>query len=170
MFNVKLSTVRNMKRLRINVLVLVRPSGSRTLFSASFSTLARGSSDGMFCARGELPHASASCPGINLILGTLAVRTLLLSMFHNVLPVTLSISPRMILESCALKAGLPIGLSGVIIWAGVAAPLPLLPLPPLPRPGHLGSLVAGMMHPLEGTLRCTDVDLTIGQSSRVDNM
>ena len=43
MFNAKLSTVRNMKRLRICVLVSVCPSGSVTLFSASFSALALGS-------------------------------------------------------------------------------------------------------------------------------
>ena len=75
----------------------------------------------------------------------------------------------MILESCALNAGLPIGFSAVITQAGVAAPLPLLPLPPLPRPGCLGSVVAGMLHPLVGTLQYTDVDLTIGQSFRADN-
>ena len=75
----------------------------------------------------------------------------------------------MILKSCALNMGLPIGFSAVIIRAGVAAPLPLLPLPPLPCPGHLGSVVAGMLHPPEGTLQCTDVDLTIGQSFRVDD-
>ena len=76
----------------------------------------------------------------------------------------------MIRESCALNAGLPIGFSVVIIWAGVAAPLPLPPLPPLPLLGHLGSVVAGMLCPLEGTLWCTDVDLTVGQSSKVDDM
>ena len=90
-------------------------------------------------------------------------------MFHNVHPVTRSISPSIILESCALNAGLPIGFSAVITQAGVAAPLPLLPLPPLPHPGRLGSMVAHMLRPLEGTLRCTDVDLTTGQSFGVDN-
>ena len=75
----------------------------------------------------------------------------------------------MILESCALNAGLPIGFSAVIIWAGVAAPLPLLPLLPLHRPDHLGSMVAGMLRPQEGMLWCTDVDLTIGQSFRADD-
>ena len=90
-------------------------------------------------------------------------------MFHNVHPVTRSISPSMILESCALNVGLPIGFSVVITRAGVAAPLPLLPLPPLPRPGHLGSVVAHMLRSLEGTLRCTDVGLTLGQFFRVDN-
>ena len=99
-----------------------------------------------------------------------AVGMLSLAVFHNVLPETLSISPRMMLESCALNAGLLIGFSAVIIWAGVAAPLPLLPLPPLPRPGRLGSVVARMLRPLEGMLWCIDVDLTIGQSFGVDDM
>ena len=76
----------------------------------------------------------------------------------------------MILESCALNVGLPIGFSVVIIWAGVAAPLPLPPLPLLPCPGHLGSMVARNLHPLEGTLRYINVDLTIGQSFKVDDM
>ena len=116
-----------------------------------------------------MPRVAASGPGINLSPVTLAGGTLSLLMFHNVRPVTLSIFLRIILESCALKAGLPIGFSVVLVWAGVVTPHPLLPLPPLPRPGHLGSVVAGMLHPLEGTLRCTDVDLTIGQSSRADD-
>ena len=116
-----------------------------------------------------MPHVTASGPRINLLLVTLAAGTLLLSMFHNVYPVTCSISPSMILESCALNVGLLIGFSAVIIWAGVAAPLPLLPLPLLPRPGHLGSMVACMLHPLAGTLQCTDVGLTIGQSFRADD-
>ena len=76
----------------------------------------------------------------------------------------------MILESCALNAGLPIGFSAVITWAGVAAPLPLLPLPLLPLPGRLGSVVARMLRPLEGTLQCKKVGLTLGQSFRVDDM
>ena len=100
---------------------------------------------------------------------TLAGGTLSLLVFHNVHPVILSISPVIILESCALNVGLPIGFLAVIIWAGVAAPLPLLPLPPLSRPGHLGSMVAHMLHPLEGTLRCTDVGLTLGQFFGADD-
>ena len=67
----------------------------------------------------------------------------------------------MILESCALKAGSLSGFPMGLVWAVVAAPLPLLPLLPLPCPGCLGSMVAGMLRPLEGTLQCTDVDLTI---------
>ena len=101
---------------------------------------------------------------------TLAVGTLSLLMFHSVLPVTLSISPRMILESCALKAGLPIGFLAVITQAGVAAPLPLPPLPLLPRPGHLGSMVARMLCPLEGMLQCINVGSTIGQFFGADDM
>ena len=164
----RLSTVRNIKRLRICVLVSVHLSGSWTLFSALFSTLAHGGS-GMFWTQG-VPHVTASSPRPILHLVMVAVGMLLLSMFHNVLPETLSISLRMILESCALNAGLPIGFSAVITWAGVAAPLPLLPLPLLPLPGRLGSVVARMLRPLEGTLRCKNVGLTLGQSFRVDNM
>ena len=93
---------------------------------------------------------------------TLAGGTLFLSVFHNVRPVILSISPVIILESCTLNAGLPIGFS-VVIWAGVAAPLPLLPPLPLPRPGRLGNVVAHMLCPLEGTLRCKGVGLTVGR-------
>ena len=99
-----------------------------------------------------------------------AVGMLLLSKFHSVGPVTHSISPSIILESCALNAGLPIRLSAVIIWAGVVASLPLLPLPPLPRPGRLGSVAACMLHPPEGMLQCIDLDLTIGQSFGADDM
>ena len=69
----------------------------------------------------------------------------------------------MILESCALNVGLPIGFSAVIIRAGVLVPLPWLPPLPLPRPGRLGSVVARMLCPLEGTLWCTDVGLTVGR-------
>ena len=65
-------------------------------------------------------------------------------------------------ESCALNAALPIGFSAVIIWAGVVVPLPLLPPLPLPRPGHLGNVVARMLRPIEGTLRYTDVGSTVG--------
>ena len=74
---------------------------------------------------------------------TLAGGTLSLLVFHKVRPVILSISPAMILESCALNAGLPIGFLAGIIHAGVAVPLPLLPL--------------------VGTLWCTDVGLTVGR-------
>ena len=109
-----------------------------------------------------MPHVTASGPRINLLPVTLAVGMLLLSMFHSVLPVTRSTSPSMILESCALNAGLPIGFSAVILWAGVAAPLPLLPPLPLPHPGRLGNVAARMLRPLEGTLRCTDVGSTVG--------
>ena len=165
----KLSTVRIMKRLRICVLMSVHLSGSVTLFSASFSASTRGGSGRTFCAWG-VSHVTASGHGINLLPVCLAVGTLSLSMFHRVHPVTRSISPAMILESCALNAGLPIGFSAVIIWAGVAAPLPLLPPLPLPRPGHLGNVVARMLRPIEGTLRYTDVDFDLGQSSRADDM
>ena len=115
-------------------------------------------------------HVAASGPRTILCLVTPAAGTFSLSMFHNVLPETLSISLRMIRESCALKAGLPIGFSAVITQAGVAVPLPLLPPLPLPCPGCLGNVVAHMLHPLEGTLWCTDVGMMLGQSFGVDDM
>ena len=117
-----------------------------------------------------MPCVTASGPRITLILGTQAVGTLSLLTFHNVRPVTPSISLRMILESCALNVGLPIGLSAVIAQAGVAAPLPLPPLPALPCPGHLGNVVARMLCPLVGTLQYINVDLTIDQSFGADDM
>ena len=161
MFNMKLSIIRIMRRLRIGVLVSVRLSGNVTLFSALFPTTALDVSGRTFRTRG-VTCVSTSGPGINLLLVFRVIGTFPLSMFQRVLPVTCSTSPRMILESCALNVGLPIGFSAVIIWAGVAAPLPLLPPLPLPRPGHLGSMVARMLRPLQGTLRCTDVGLTVG--------
>ena len=170
MFNTRLSSVRNMKRLRICVLVSVHPSGSATLFSALFSTLAHGGSGRVFWTRGGVSRVSICGAWITLLLATQAVKTLSQLRFHNVRPVTLSISPRMIRESCALNAGLLIGFSAVIIQAGVAVPLPLPPLPVLPRPGCLGNMVACMLRPLEGTLQYINVGLTIGQSFGVDNM
>ena len=154
MFNMKLMTVRKMKRLRICVLMSVRPSGSTALLSATFSALALGASGRMFWTWGNLAHVAASGPGTNLIPVTLAAGTLPQLLFQGVLPVILSISLRMILESCALNAGSPIGFPMGLGLAGAAALAPLLPLPPLPHPGCLGSVVVGMLHPLEGTLIC----------------
>ena len=158
----KLSIVRNMKRLRICILESVCPSGSVTLCSASLCTLACGGSRRLFWTRGVRSHVAASGFRTILHLMILAAGTLSLLTFHNVLPVILSISPPIILESCALNAGLPIGFSAVIIQAGVVAPLPLLPPLPLPLLGCLGNVVARMLHPLEGMLRCTDVGLIAG--------
>ena len=213
MFNTKLSITRKMKRLRICVLVSVCPSGNVTLFSALFPTMALTGSGRTFRTRG-VTRVSVIGPGINLLPVFLVVRRFPLSMFQRVLPVTCSISPRMILESCALNAGLPIGFSvenprghqvgrmgkavvmvmmmictwklhkssldhvtwapklgspvatatsAVITRAGVVVPLLLLPPLPLPRPCHLGSVVARMLHPLVGTLQCTDVGSTVGR-------
>ena len=60
-------------------------------------------------------------------------------------------------------------------WAG-GAPLPVPPLlgfpllpPPLPRSGCLGNVAAGNLRPLEGTLRCINVDFSVDQSFGVDN-
>ena len=140
-----------------------------SLFSASFSALACGASGRMFRTQGTGPRVAASSLGATLTPVILAAGTSPLLLFQGVRPVILSISPRMILESCALKAGSPIGFPMGLVWAGVAAPLPLLPLLPLPCLGHLGSMVAGMLHPQEGMLRYINVDLTIGQSFGVDN-
>ena len=96
---------------------------------------------------------------------TLAGGTLSLLSFHKVRPVIHSISPVIIWESCALNAALPIGFSAVIIWAGVAAPLPLFPPLPLPRPGRLGHVVARMLCPLVGMPQCLNVDLMISNVS-----
>ena len=161
MFNMKLSIVRNMKRLRICILVSVCLSGNVTLFSASFPATVLDGSGRTFRTRG-VSRVPTSGPGINLLPVFLVVGTFPLSTFQRVLPVTRLISPRMILESCAWNVGLPIGFSAVIIWAGVAVPLPLLPPLPLPPPGCLGNVVASMLHPLGGMLRCTDVGSTAG--------
>ena len=163
MFNARLSTVRIMKRLRICVLVSVHPSGSVTLFSASISSRARGIAGWLFWTQCSISHVPASDPRINLTLVILAGGMLSLWTFHNVRPVILSISPAMILESCALNAALLIGFLAVIIWAGVVAPLPLLPPLPLPRPGRLGSVVARNLHPLEGTLQYINGGSTVGR-------
>ena len=162
MFNTKLSIVRKMKRLRTCVLVSVCPSGNVTLFSASFPTTALNVSGRTFQTQ-CISRVSTSGPRINLLPGLQVIRTFPLSTFQRVLPVTRSISPRMILESCALNAGVPIGFSAVIVWAGVVVPLPLLPPLPLPCPGHLGNVAARMLRPPEGMLRYTDVGSTVGQ-------
>ena len=152
----------------ICVLMSVCPFEGTTLFSAPFSTLAGGGTVMTLFTQGVMSRVAAS--GFNLILVILAAGTLFLLLFQSVRPVILSISPSMALESCALNAGsLNWFLMGLVLAGGIP-PLPLLPLPPLPRSGHLGSVVADMLHPLEGTLWCTDVDLTIGQSFRVDDM
>ena len=143
-------TTRKMKRLRICVLMSVHPLGSMPLWLA----LAPGAAGRLFSTWSGILHVAASGPGTNLFPVTLAVGTLPLLLFQGVLPVSLSISPRMILESCALNGGSPSGFPMGLVLAGVATPLPLLPLPPLPHPGHLGSVVARMLHPLEGTLIC----------------
>ena len=161
MFNAKLMTTRKMRRLRICVLVSVHPLGSMPLFSALFSALARWASGRLFSTQSSVLCVTATGPGTNLFPVTLAVGTSPRLLFQGVLPVSLLISPRIILESCALKAGSWSGFLMGLVLAGVATPLPL---PPLPRLGHLGSVVAHMLHPLIGMLRNINVDLTIGQS------
>ena len=156
MFNMKLITTNAMRRLRIWVLMFSCLFEGMTLFSASFSALAGGASVTTLVTRGVLPRVAVSWS--NLIVAILAAGTLPLVMFQGVRPVILSISPSMALESCALNAGSLNGFLMGLVLAGGVPPLPLLPLPPLPRSGCLGSMVAGMLCPYEGTLRCTDVD------------
>ena len=107
-------------------------------------------------SQGVVPRVAASRS--NLIPVILAAGTLPQLLFQGVHPVSLSISPRIALESCALKAGSPNGFLMGLVWAGGVPPLPLLPLPPLPHSGRLGRVVAGNLCPLIGTLQYTDVD------------
>ena len=132
------------------------PSGGMSLFSTTFSALAGGASMMTLSTRGVRPRVATS--GSNLILMILAAGTLPQLLFQGVRPVILSISPRMTLESCALNAGSSNGFLMGLVWAGGVTPQPLLPFPPLPHSGHLGSVVAGNLHPLIGTLWYTDVD------------
>ena len=114
-------------------------------------------------------------PESNPILVILAVGTPSLVAFQGVRPVTRSISPRTRWVSCALKAGSASGFLSVLVWVG-GAPLPVPPLPgfplllpPPPRSGRLGNVVAGNLCPLIGTLRCTDEDFSVDQSSGADD-
>ena len=168
MFNAKLMTTNMMKKLRINVLMSAHPFRRVPLFSALFSALAHGASGTTLLTQSCMSHVATS--RFNLIPVILAAGMLSLLLFQGVRPLILSISPRMILESCALNAGSPIGFPTGLVWAGGAAPLPLHPLPPLPRPGCLGSVVVDSLHPLVGTLQYKIAGWPIGQSSGVDDM
>ena len=150
MFNVKLMTTNVIRRLRIWVLVFSCPFEGKTLFSALFSALAHGASATTLLTRGTISRVAAA--RFNLTPVILAAGTLSLLLFQGVRPVILSISPRIVLASCALNVGCPNGFPMGLVLAEGVPPLPLLPLPPLPHSGHLGSMVAGMLHPLEGTL------------------
>ena len=114
-------------------------------------------------------------PGSSLILVILAVGTLSLSAFQGVRPVLRSISPRMRRVSCALNAGSVSGFPTGLVWVGGAPlpvpPLPVFPLllPPLPRSGCLGNVVAGNLRPLKGTLWYINEDCVVGQSFGVDD-
>ena len=114
-------------------------------------------------------------PESNLILVILAAGMLSLSAFQGVRPVTRSISPRMRRVSCARKAGSVSGFPTVLVWVG-GAPLPVPPLPgfplllpPCPRSGRLGNVVAGNLHPLTGTLWYINEDFSVDQSFGVDD-
>ena len=156
MFNVKLIMTNTIRRLRISVLVFARPFRRMSLCSASFSALAGGATVTTLLTCGVIPHIATS--GSSLILVILAAGTLPLLLFQGVRLVILLISPRIVLESCALNVGSPNGFLLGMVWAGGVPPKPLLPWPPLPHSGCLGSMVAGNLHPQVGMLQCTDVD------------
>ena len=111
--------------------------------------------------------------GSSLIPVTLVAGMLSLLLFQGVRPVTLSTSPSIIRESCALYTGSPSAFPLALGWAG-AVPRPVPPLgapllpPPLPHSGLLGNVVAHDLRPLIGTLWCTDQDFPVGLSCRVD--
>ena len=117
----------------------------------------------------------AATTRFNLIPVILAAGTSSLLVFQGVRPVLCSISPRMRRVRCALKAGSVSGFPMVLVWVGGAPlPAPLLPpfpllLPPRPRSGCLGNVVAGNLRPLIGTLRCIIEDCVVDQSSGVDD-
>ena len=148
------------------------PFWETTLCSASFLALAGGAISTTLFTQGT--SACVTTARSNLITVTLAAGTLSLLAFQGVCPVAHSISLSIALESCALNMGSPNGfLTGLVLAGAVPLPAPPLdgpPLPALPLPcsGRLGNVAAGNLHPLIGTLQCTDVDLTIGQSFRAD--
>ena len=116
-----------------------------------------------------------AAPESSLILVILAVGTSSLLAFQGVRPVTRSISPRMRRVSCALNAGSVSGFPTVLVWVG-GAPLPVPPLPgfplllpPRPRSGCLGNVVAGNLCPLIGMLRYIIEDCVVDQSFGVDD-
>ena len=127
-----------------------------SLCSVLLIALAGGATVTTLFTRCGVPRVGTS--GFSLIPVTLAAGMLPLLLFQGVRPVILSISPRIVLESCALNAGSPNGFPSGLVWAGGVPPCPLLPLPPLPRSEHLGNVVAGNLRPQAGMLQCTDVD------------
>ena len=171
MFNMKLTITNAMRKLRINVLVSVCPVWGAPSISTLFPGLAAWSS-------GTTLFTWCSCAAttrFNLTPVILAVGTLSLLLFQGVRPVIHSISPCTRWVSCALNAGSVSGFPMGLVWVG-GAPCPLPPLPgfplrppPLPRSGCLGNVAAGNLRPLEGTLRCINVDFSVDQSFRVDD-
>ena len=93
-----------------------------------------GASVTTLLTQGVGPHVATSSS--NLIPVILAAGTLPLLLFQGVHPVILSISPRIALESCALKAGSLNGFPIGLVWAGGIPPLPVPPVPPLPCSGR----------------------------------
>ena len=158
MFNVKLITAKMMKRLRICVLMSAHPLGSMPPFPVPCLALTSGVSGRTFSTQCKVLHVAASGPGTNLIPVTLAVGMSPLLLFQDVCPVIRSTSPRMILESCALKAGSLSGFLMGLVLAGVATPLPLLPCC-----WHPWIMVAHYCHPHVGTTWCKIQGLCFNQ-------
>ena len=173
MFNTKLIITNAMRRLRICVLKSVCSCRGVPSFSTVLPVLAMRCSGTTLSTRGS--GSRVATPESSLTLVILATGTLSLLAFQGVRPVLRSISPQMIRVSCALKAGSVSGFPTVLVWVGVAPlpvpPLPAFPplLPPRPRSGLLGNVVAGNLRPLIGTLRCTDEDFSVDLSSGVDD-
>ena len=107
----------------------------------------------------------AATTGFNLIPVILEAGTLSLLSFQGVRPVTRSISPHMRRESCALKVGSISGFPTVLVLVGGAP----RPVPPRPRSGCLGNVVAGNLRPLTGTLRYINEDFSVDQYFGVDD-
>ena len=172
-FNAKLIITNIMRRLRICVLVSVCPVWGVPSISTLVPVLAMRCSGTILFSRGS--GSRVATPGSNLILVILAAGMSSLLAFQGVRPVLRSISPRMRRVSCALNSGSVSGFPMVLVWVGGSLlpvpPLPGFPLlpPPRPRSGRLGNVVAGNLRPLIGTLRCTDEDLSVDQSSGVDD-
>ena len=171
MFNTKLIITNAMRQLRINVLVSNCPIWGVPPFSTLVPVLAMRCSGTTLSTR----CSCAATTGFNLIPVILAAGTLSLLAFQGVCPVTRSIPPRIRRVSCALKAGSVSGFPTVLVWVGAAPllvpPLPGFPLllPPRPRSGCLGNVVAGNLRPLIWMLWYIIEDCVVDQSFGVDD-
>ena len=149
--------ITNMKNvLRKYLLMSASPSRSICLTSVSVTTRAGG-----------VPGSPRGKPCVTTGINLLGAGMFPLLLFQGVCPVILSISPAMILESCALIAGSLSGFLMGLVWAGGVPPLPPLPLPGclVPR-----CVVARNLHPQAGMLQNKIADWSTDQSSRGDDM